>query len=67
MSVWGVASLAGLEQGVWAHMSDLDSIRSKGLSQVFRRQEGSQQVIEVYQKWLEACRRFTNWNSSESD
>jgi len=62
MSVWGVASLAGLEVGIWDCRETLDSIRGRG--EVFSRQGDTTSCsLEDYTKWLEACRRFTHWHS----
>ena len=66
MSVWGVASLAGLEVGIWDSREALDSIRGKG--EVFSRQEeDGGRWLEDYCRWQEACRRFTAWHTSETD
>ena len=62
MSVWGVASLAGLEEGVWQSRAQLDTIRGRGTT--FTRssqQEEDRDVMEEYRKWLDACNRFTKW------
>ena len=62
MSVWGVASLAGLEEGVWQSRAQLDTIRGRGTT--FTRssqQEEDGDVMEEYRKWLDACNRFTKW------
>ena len=51
MSVWGVASLAGLEEGVWQSRDQLDTIRGRGT--IFTRsshQEEDRDVMEEYRK-----------------
>ena len=65
MSVWGVASLAGLEAGLWDSRETLDSLRGEG--EVFSSQlEGREGKLEEYRKWLDACCRFTSWHSDNS-
>ena len=62
MSVWGVASLAGLEVGMWANKEELGKMRGKG--DTFNRvREGN--VIKEYKMWLNACKRFTLWHHGQ--
>jgi len=63
MSVWGVASLAGLEVGMWRNKEELNKMRRKGET-FLRVREGN--VINEYKMWLNACKRFTLWHK-ESD
>jgi len=59
MSVWGVASLAGLEVGMWRNKEELNKMRRKG-DTFLRVREGN--VINEYKMWLNACKRFTLWH-----
>jgi len=62
MSVWGVASLAGLEVGMWADKAELSKMRRKG--DIFNRvREGN--VLKEYKMWLNACKRFTLWHQEQ--
>ena len=62
MSVWGVASLAGLEVGMWGDKVELSKLRRNG--DTFNRvREGN--VINEYKMWLNACKRFTLWHQEQ--
>ena len=64
MSVWGVASLAGLEAGVWTSVEEV--VRMRGRGQEFTRSEtGAGTRHQEFRRWLEACRRFCNWKAAE--
>ena len=66
MSVWGVASLAGLEAGVWSSVEEAVSTRQRG--QEFTRSEAGPGAggDREFKRWLEACRRFRHWKGAES-
>ena len=64
MSVWGVASLAGLEVGMWGDNVELSKLRRNG--DTFNRvREGN--VIKEYKMWLNACKRFTLWHQEQEE
>ena len=65
MSVWGVASLAGLEAGVWSSVEEVASMRGRG-QEFTRSQTGAGAGHQEFRRWLEACRRFCNWKAAES-
>ena len=53
-----------MKAGVWDSRETLDLIRGKG--ELFTRQEeGRERGLEEYNKWLQACRRFTLWHSTD--
>ena len=62
MSVWGVASMVGLQTGLWTSLEELDTLRAGG--QEFTRIQAGPGDQE-FRRWLEACRRFCNWKAAE--
>ena len=60
MSVWGVASLAGEQAGLWDRQWTGQSDW-----RTFTRREDGQQQISQYSRWREACQRFTKWNQDK--
>jgi len=64
MSVWGVASLAGLQVGMWRDREELARMRQKG-DTFHRVREGN--VLTEYKMWLNACKRFTQWHVNQDD
>ena len=62
MSVGGVASMAGLQTGLWTSLEELDTLRAGG--QEFTRIQAGPGDQE-FRRWLEACRRCCNWKAAE--
>jgi len=61
VSAWGVAGLAGLGVGVWQDREQLGRLRGEKVDTFIRRKEWDNN--EDYKKWVEACKRFTKWNT----
>jgi len=61
VSAWGVAGLAGLGAGVWQDREQLGRLRGEKVDTFIRRKEWDN--IKDYNKWVEACKRFTKWNT----
>jgi len=59
MSVWGAASLAGLESGLWSSREELVSLNPPGTSFI-PNTDNSRQFTD-YRRWQTACQRFTKW------
>ena len=60
MSVWGVASLAGEQAGLWDRQWTGQSDW-----RTFTRREDGQKQISQYSRWRGACQRFTKWNQDK--
>ena len=61
VSAWGVAGLAGLGAGVWGDREQLVRLREQKGDIFTRRKELGN--MKEYRRWVEACQRFTRWNT----
>ena len=64
VSAWGVAGLAGLGAGVWGDREQLDKLRGREGDTFTRRKDRG--GMKEYRRWVEACQRFTRWNTHET-
>jgi len=61
-SVWGVALLAGLQAGVWKDRSQINTML-QGNIKIFSPKNNNSRELLDYQKWIKACKHFSNWNT----
>jgi len=61
-SVWGVALLAGLQAGMWKDRSQINSILQGNIATFIPKKNNTRELSD-YQKWLKACKHFSNWNN----
>lgn len=63
MSAWGVASMAGIQVGMWKNKETVAALRHG--TEEFRSSNNSSlqaECLKNYEKWTEACYRFQGWH-----